>query len=71
MRSILIKILIVLIFVSGPVTVGFIGWGMMLVAHQVPLWVFMILGVCMVITWVGIAAALDEFGKRQRQQGDR
>lgn len=71
LKRFFLNALIVGIVVNGPISVWFIGYGLSLVAEQLPLWGFLLLCFSELLAALGIAAALDEFVRRHRRPSDQ
>lgn len=64
MRSILVKILIVLVYANVPISVAVVGYMLKLMSHAVPIWLFLLCCLSLVGLLAGFAALLDEAEKR-------
>lgn len=67
MRSILIKILIVLIYANVPVSIGVIGYALILLSQAMPIWLFLLCCLSLIGATAGFAALLDAAEKRPSQ----
>lgn len=61
LKRFFLNALIVGIVVNGPISVWFIGYGLSLVAEQLPLWGFLLLCFSELLFALGIAALIDDF----------
>ena len=66
MQRFFINLVIALLFINVPVSVWFIGWGMVLVSQQLSLWGFLLMCASLSVAFLGVAALIDEFEARHR-----
>ncbi len=56
----MLNLLAAFALLSAPVFLGTYAWGLFLISQKVPIWAFVLIGICHVTVALGFAALLDK-----------